>query len=232
LLVFNSSNTIEPYPPRAGEPTQICVELRNPTSVSQTVWVEFAWADFGIGLPFHPFHGQQVTLPPHSIVKKCTTWVPPFAGHFCAQIRLIDPQQCYADQVSQRNMDVNEILMPGVEVPFIFPVHNPNPYSTVITMSAMRVDSFFDVFFDVFTFPLRPGETHTVTAFVTRHPGTMPEPGTVVADIEAQFRNDQGQQMLLGGIRKEFHPPIPIHRPGEPPYSESEISVNPYPPRE
>ena len=59
--------TIDPYPPRAGEPTQICVELRNSTNVTQTIWVEFAWANFGIGLPFHPFHGQLVTLPPHSI---------------------------------------------------------------------------------------------------------------------------------------------------------------------
>jgi hypothetical protein len=73
-------------------------------------------------------------------------------------------------------------------------------------MTAQRIDSFFDVL----TFPLGPGEIRPVTAFVTRRPGSMPEPGTVIADLEATFLNEQQQLMLLSGIRKEFHPPIPI----------------------
>ena len=135
------------------------------------------------------------------------------------------------DQISQRNLDVNEVLLPGVEMPLVFPVRNPHPYPIVVTMTAQRVDSFFDVFFDVLTFPLGPGEIRPVTAFVTRQPGSMPEPGTVIADLEALYTADQQPLSLLGGIRKEFHPPIPIHQPGDPPYAEREITINPYPPR-
>ena len=36
---------------------------------------------------------------------------------------------------------------------------------------------------------------------------------------------------LLGGFRKLFRPPIPIHHPDDPPYAEREISIEPYPPR-
>jgi len=229
-----SEISVAPYPPMAGEPTHICVELYNQSDVPQTTNIIFQVSgQLGIGLPFTPIDLQTVTIPPHSSITVCTTWIPPRSGHFCVQITLHDPQGAHVDQQSQRNMDVNEILMPGVQVPFTFPVQNPNPYATVITMSAMRVSSFFDVFFDVPVFNLGPGEIRLVTAFVTRLPGPMPAsaPGTVIADIEATFVNDQRQPMLLGGIRKEFHPPIPIHRPDDPPYAEREISIEPYPPR-
>ena len=57
--------TIDPYPPLAGEPTELCVELRNPTPYPQDVLVQFSWANFGIGLPFTPINGAiPVSLPP------------------------------------------------------------------------------------------------------------------------------------------------------------------------
>ena len=49
--------TVHPYPPRAGEPTEICAELRNITDQPQNVAVTFFWAKFGIGLPFTPIDG-------------------------------------------------------------------------------------------------------------------------------------------------------------------------------
>ncbi len=227
-----SEITIEPYPPLAGEPTHICVELRNITDEPQPVNVNFEVSQrLGIGLPFLPIDEQPIVIPPHGIVRVCTVWIPPQAGQFCVQIILHDPRDIYVDQHSQRNLDVNEVLLPGVPTPFVFPVRNPNPYSTVITLSAMRVDSFFDVFFDVLTFPLGPGQTRLVTATITREPGVVPEAGTLIADIEAMFVDEQQQIRLLGGIRKEFHPPIPIHHPGDPPYAEREITIEPYPPR-
>jgi hypothetical protein len=226
-----SEITIEPYPPLAGEPTRICVELRNISDEPQKVDVGFEVSQLGIGLPFTPIDHQQITIAPHDTARVCTMWVPPQAGHFCVQIRLIDPQQRYVEQISQRNMDVNEVLPPGEKVLFVFPVQNPQPYPIVVTLTAQRVDSFFDVSFDVPTFPLGQGEIRPVTAFVTRTLGSMPDPGTVIADIEATYLNDQQQLRLLGGIRKEFQPPIPIHRPGDPPYAEREITINPYPPR-
>ena len=36
--------TINPYPPLAGEPSEICVELRNPTPYPQDVVMYFSWA--------------------------------------------------------------------------------------------------------------------------------------------------------------------------------------------
>jgi hypothetical protein len=231
-IYAESEITIDPYPPLAGEPTHICVNLINQSDLPRVVDVLFQRSQqLGIGLPFNPIDQQRVTIPPHSTLKVCTVWIPPQPGHFCVQIILHDPQGLYVDQISQRNLDVSEVLLPGVETPLIFPVQNPFSYPTVITMSAMRIDSFFDVFFDVPTFPLGPGEVHPVTAFITRKPGTMPEPGTIIADLEATYLNDQKQIMLLGGIRKVFNPPIPIHQPGDPPYAEREITIDPYPPR-
>jgi len=54
----------------------ICTELRNPTSVTQTVHVEFGVVNFGIGLPFTPIDLQQVQIPPFGKIKVCTHWVP------------------------------------------------------------------------------------------------------------------------------------------------------------
>jgi hypothetical protein len=222
--------SIQPYPPRAGEPTEICVELRNPTDYEQTVWVEFAWADFGIGLPWHPFHGQLVTLPPHSLVKKCTTWVPPFAGHFCAQVSLIDPAQPQRYPVvrSQRNMDVGEILIPGQPSTLTFPVHN-STQDTVTVMLGLVPHLEWDVSLSQDVLPnMGPGATRPVTLTVTRPlDAPEPEPGQPVVDVEGYI----GGQ-LIGGLRKLYYPPVPIHRPGDPVYAESEISINPYPPRE
>jgi hypothetical protein len=227
-----SEITIAPYPPLAGEPTRICVELRNTSDDPQTVDVGFeVSSQLGIGLPFTPIDHQLITIPPHDTVRVCTMWVPPTAGHFCVQIVLHDPQNLYVDQHSQRNLDVSQVLLPGVDAPLVFPVHNPLPYPTVITMSAMHVDSFFDVFFDLPSFQLAPSQTQIVTAHVVRLPGPVPEPGTIVADLEATFVDEQQQVKLLGGIRKEFHLPVPIHRPGDPPYAEREITIEPYPPR-
>lgn len=228
-----SEITIEPYPPLAGEPTRLCVELYNQSDQPRKVNVLFQLsAQLGIGLPFTPIDQQLVVIPPHSTLKVCTMWIPPKPGPFGVQIILHDPQSLYVDQISQRNLDVNEVLLPGQSVSFTFLVRNPLTYSIPVSMSAMRVDSFFDVFFDApTTFLLFPDGTRTVTAVVTRLPGSTPEPGTIIADIEATYLDGQQQPRLIGGIRKEFNPPIPIHHPGDPPYAEREISINPYPPR-
>ncbi len=50
--------SIFPYPVMLGQPAEICVEIRNPTSEGQDVVVNFAWANFGIGLPFAPILGR------------------------------------------------------------------------------------------------------------------------------------------------------------------------------
>ena len=220
--------TVEPYPPRAGEPTQICVELRNPTDVAQTVNVEFAIANFGIGLPFQPIQNMQVTLPPHSSVKKCMTWVPSFGGHFCVQIRLTDPQQRYAAQVSQRNLDVSEVFEPGQWTqPFVFSVGNPLTQAADIEVAAIpHLPDWQINLTPTLLLNVAPQETRPVTLTV-RPPTGVPFPADEVpiVDVEAHAQGN-----LLGGFRKVYRPPVPIHQPGDPSYAESEIHINPYPP--
>ena len=45
-------------------------------------------------------------------------------------------------------------------------------------------------------------------------------------DVEAYIGRE-----LIGGFRKLFHPPVPVHPPKDPVYAESEIFVDPYPVR-
>ena len=132
-----SEITIEPYPPLAGEPTRICVELRNTSDEPQTVNVGFEVSQqLGIGLPFTPIDQQLVTIPPHDTVKVCTMWVPPRPDTSVCRFSCSIHAGFTSNQISQRNLDVNEVLLPGVDAPLVFPVRNPNPYPTVITMSA------------------------------------------------------------------------------------------------
>ena len=221
--------TIQPYPPRAGEPTEICVELRNPTAYSQTVWVEFAWANFGIGLPFHAFHGQSVTLPPYSLVKKCTKWVPPFAGRFCVQVTVRDPKSRLPDLRSQRNLDVGEVFRPGEwTAPLVFPVGNPFTVTTDIRLTPFVHRDGWLARLEPPSLPaMAPGETRPVTLTVYVPGGPLPEDETPVVDVEAHALG-----RLIGGFRKVYRPPVPIHLPKDPIYAESEISITPYPPRE
>ena len=52
----------------------------------------------------------------------------------------------------------------------------------------------------------------------------MPEDGAPIVDVEAFVKGE-----LIGGFRKIFRPPVPVHRPRDPQYAESEIFVDPYP---
>ncbi len=215
--------SVHPYPPRAGEPTEVCVELRNPTPVPHDVGVQFAWAHFGIGLPFTPINGlRPVHLPPHSIVRECIHWIPPIGGELCVQAELLVPGQ--EVQSSRRNMDVSEPLEPGVRHDRVFLVGNPYDHPITVTMGLVphlpgwSIDLSHDVLFN-----LEPTRTQEVTLSVTP-PEDMPEDGQPIVDVEAYVEHE-----LLGGFRKVYRPPVPIHRPRDPVYAESEIGVDPYP---
>lgn len=219
--------TVDPYPTLVGQPTKLCAELRNPTDTQQEVAVQFAWANFGIGLPFTPIDGlQTVILPPYSMVKTCIFWVPPVSGHVCVQITL--EMEGYEPQISQRNIDINEPLEPGVPNELTFPVGNPLPEPATITLGIIPhlPDWTFTLSQDVLP-DVPPGAIIPVTLTVTP-PAQQPLPPdyTPVVDIEAY-----ADGRLIGGFRKIFRPPVPIHIPGDPIYAESEIFVQPYPPR-
>jgi hypothetical protein len=224
--------TIHPYPPREREPTEICVELRNPTDQGQTMTVDFNVGGFGIGLPFHAIARPiSVTLPPHSLKKVCVTWVPPFGGRFGVEVGI---QMAGHDRVySQRFIDVGEILWPNQQSPFEFPVRNPYTFPITVTMGAIRYLPQWEVTFDPPVFELLPGDVLPVVMHVlpVQRPGDPePQEGQPVIDVEAYW-DSNGQYGLLGGFRKLFFPPVPIHQPEDPPFAEREINIFPYPPQ-
>jgi hypothetical protein len=219
--------SVHPYPPLAGEPVEICVELRNPTPFPHDVEVQFSWANFGIGLPFTPINGlRPVHLPPHSVVNECIWWVPPMDGHLCLQVELIIDG--YEAQRSQRNIDVDEPLEPGQPHELIFPVGNPLDHPVDIELNLIpHLDGWDLVLVPDLLLAMAPGEVRDVSLTVTPPEGVpLPEDGTPIVDVEAFAEGE-----LIGGFRKIFRPPVPVHRPGEPTYGESELSIEPYPPR-
>ncbi|MGD8585530.1 MAG: hypothetical protein PVJ75_09280, partial [Chloroflexota bacterium] len=216
--------TIHPYPPLAGQPSEICVELRNPTPFPQDVVVRFAWAGFGIGLPFQPIDGPRfVHLPPYSIVNECIHWVPPVDGQVCLEVVLEIPG--YAPQRSRRNIDVIEPLKPNTPDELIFTVGNPTDRTADIVLGLVPhlPDWKFELMPDVLP-DVQPGEVHSVTLTVVP-PADLPDIGQPIVDVEAFIDG-----RLIGGFRKIFQPPIPLHPFPDPPFAEREISVHPYPP--
>jgi hypothetical protein len=216
---------INPYPPREREPTEICAEIRNPTDVTQTFTVTFSVANFGIGLPFHDIARPiAVTLPPHSFQTVCITWVPPFGGHFCAKITIQIPG--HEPVWSQRNMDVGEIFVPGHPSALTFPVGNPTTGTVTITLGLVPHVEGWDIQLSQDVLPsVAPNAVRVVTLTVTpplNQP--LPPPEAPVVDVEAYIGRD-----LIGGFRKLFNPPVPVHPPRDPVYAESEIFVDPYP---
>lgn len=217
--------SVHPYPPMAGEPTEICVELRNPTPFPQDVSVQFSWAHFGIGLPFTPINGvRTVHLPPFSIVKECIHWVPPISGQICLQVELF--MDNYPPQWSRLNLDVDEPLEPNIAHSRTFPMGNPfdHPVTVTFGMIPHLPEWGIGLSEDILT-NMAPGEIREVTLTVTPTTDLPPDEHPVV-DIEAF-----GDGEFIGGFRKIFRPPVPIHRPKDPIYAESEIFIHPYPPR-
>ena len=215
--------TIHPYPALAGQPTEVCVELRNPTPFPQDVAVQFSWANFGIGLGFTPINGlRPVHLPPHSVVKECIYWIPPVSGHVCLQVELF--MEGYVPQRSQRNIDVNEPLRPHIPDSLTFPVGNPFDHPVTITLGLAPHLPNWEVELSSNVLPnLGPGQVEHVTLTVIP-PGELPDDRTPVVDVEAHAEGE-----LIGGFRKVFRPPVILHPFPDPPYAEREITVEPYP---
>ena len=217
--------TVHPYPVRAGEPIEVCVELRNPTADPLDVMVQFSWANFGIGIPFTPINGlRPVHLPPHSIIKECIHWIPPVSGSVCIQVEL--HMEGYDPQCSQRNIDADEPLQPGESHSLTFPVGNPLDHPVHITLGLVPhlpnwgLELYPDILLD-----MAPGEIREVTLTVTPpQDESLPADGTVIVDVEAYAEGE-----LIGGFRKVFSPPVTVHRPKDPVYAETEIGVDPYP---
>jgi hypothetical protein len=87
----------------------------------------------------------------------------------------------------------------------------------------MSSDSFFDVFYEIEVDSDEPvSVTLTVIPSETARLGT----GEPIVDVEAFVEGE-----LLGGFRKLDVPPIPLHKPHEKNYAETELRIIPDPPR-
>jgi len=217
--------SIHPYPILTGRPTDVCVELRNPTPEPQDALVFFSWSQFGIGLPFTPINGPRpVHLLPESIVHECLHWIPPVDGNVRIQVELEMPG--YAPQCSQRSIDADEPLEPGVPHARPFVVHNPYAHPVTITLGLIPhvPDWGLELSQDVLP-DMAPDAEQVVTLTVTP-PLHLPPDDHPIVDVEAY-----ADGKLLEGFRKVYRPAVPIHRSGDPIYAESEIFVHPYPPR-
>jgi len=125
-------------------------------------------------------------------------------------------------------MDVSEVLLPGTTSELTFPVRNPSPVPGTITLSLhpMVPDWIITIRPSVLE-DMQGGEIRPVTLTVQiPQGGTLPEDNSPVVDVEAFLGGEP-----IGGIRKIYRPPVPLHRPMDPIYAESEIQVRPYPPQ-
>lgn len=160
----------------------------------------FSWTNFGIGLPFTPINGPlAVLLPPNSAVNPCITWVPPTSGNLGQQVMLVE--EGYDPQYSQHNIDVTELLQPGVPDLLTFPVHNPLGETVTINLGLLPYlpDWTYQLSPNVLSNML-PGETRTVTLTVTPPAGhPLPTDNTPIVDVEA-YANCK----LISGIELFF----------------------------
>ena len=151
-------------------------------------------------------------------------WVPPDGGHWCIQVEIIYPD---TEDVffSQRNIDVGEPLEPETPHSRTFLVGNPYDKKT-ISITLGLIPHFPDWGLELsedFLPNMAPNEVREVTLTVTP-PKDLPADGDPIVDVEAY-----AEGILLGGFRKIFRPPVPVHRPKDPVYAESEIGIDPYP---
>lgn len=228
-----SEITVTPYPLVAGQPTMLCTTIANTSLVTQTVEVEFAVANFGLGLSFAPIpvpnNPRVVAIPPGGAVTVCIQWVPEIPGHQCIQVTVNEIEGRFPALRSQRNLDVNEVLVPGEPSTFTVPVGNPFPDPVDVMMAVRNNCPGWIVSTDPVTFTLGANTEIPVDVEVTPPPGAVLGSGCTI-DIEAWVIDQNGQLVqLIGGIRKIDEPLIPLGPPGERPFAEKEIRVTPYP---
>ncbi|MDD3826440.1 MAG: hypothetical protein PHY79_10735 [Anaerolineae bacterium] len=228
-----SEITVDPYPIVTGQPTRLCTEITNASPQTQTVQVEFALANFGIGLPFAPIDApgnpRLVEVPPGATVQVCIQWIPVTPGHQCIQVTVYDEAGTFPALRSQRNLDVSEVLVPGQPATFELPVGNQTGGPVDVQMVVRNNCPGWTVDVQPPTFFLPIGGTEVVGVVVTPAAGSALGSGCTV-DVEAWAVGPGGNLLqLLGGVRKVDEPLIPLGDPGERPFAEKEIWVNPYP---
>jgi hypothetical protein len=222
---------VDPYPVLPGQPTKLSVEVFNPTDTDRIVTAYFSIAPFGIGLPFSPAHITpnpiNIFVPRHGAARGHVIWEPPaWQGKFCVRVEL--QMEGHEPIWSQRNIDVGEPLRPGQPHSLVFPV-GVWPYTEpmTVTLGLINHRDGWDVSLseDVLT-NVQPGQPVDVTLTVSPTNDALLGTGEPIVDVEAYVEGE-----LLGGFRKLDIPPMPLHKPHEKDYAETELSIEPDPPR-
>jgi hypothetical protein len=127
---------------------------------------------------------------------------------------------------SQRNIDVGEPLKRGRSHALTFPVGGW-PHTDPVTVTLGLINhrdgwdvSLSDTTLENLTQPV--SVTLTVTPSANARLGT----GEPIVDVEGYVDGE-----LIGGFRKLDVPPIDVHKPHEKVYAETELSIDPDPPR-
>jgi hypothetical protein len=190
--------SIDPNPPKAGEPTEICCEVYNPTDTPKDIQLQFSWDELGIGLSFYPINGlRPVYMPPHSMVNECIYWIPPLSGPLSIQVELFLPGQ---DTIwAQNNLDIDASLLPGVPGSRTFKVRNPTGSTGDITLGLIPHLPGWVIELSADVLPnMAPGEIREIDLTVTP-PATLPPLGAIIVDVEGFIGGE-----LIGGFRKTF----------------------------
>ena len=153
-----------------------CTEITNASPQTQTVQVEFALANFGIGLPFAPIDApgnpRLVEVPPGATVQVCIQWIPVTPGHQCIQVTVYDEAGTFPALRSQRNLDVSEVLVPGQPATFELPVGNQTGGPVDVQMVVRNNCPGWTVDVQPPTFFLPIGGTEVVGVVVTPAAGS------------------------------------------------------------
>ena len=217
---------IHPYPIVAGHASEIKVRLTNNTPTATTVLVSFQTSPdkFGIGIPFGTLVSKSVTIPGNSNVVMTAPLTLLASGHYCIQIRVDIPG--YGPIFTQRNLDVNEDLKPGIADTLTFAVGNP---TTATQNIALVVDNtcpgFTAIVSPSLISNLAPGAVVSASLIVTP-PNPVNLGSGCHIDVQGWLLDSNGNRTtLIGGVRKLDVPPVRLPENIQPPWLEPEISV-------
>jgi hypothetical protein len=220
---------ITPYPLVTGKLTEVCVTLENNTDADQEVTVEFMMSAFGIGLAFNRINSlsgpnpRTLILPAHSTVVTCIQFLASTPGHHCLAVKLSMPNGYVT--YSRRNLDVVELLEPGVPEQVPIAVANPTAATADIDLVVDNTCPGWTAWVSpTLLLAVGPNSLDVRTVVLT----VTPPPGPLGSNCHIDLLAYIGGQ-LIGGVRKIDRPPTapPVD---EPPWAEREIKVSPDPP--
>ncbi len=223
---------IHPYPLFTGVASKISVRLTNASAtraVRSRSRSRPARSALASASTFNNFDTQVVTIPANGNVIVETFFTPVSSGHYCIQIKIEDnnPTPKYAPIYTQRNLDVNESLRPGVKDDLVFKVANPTAAAANINLVVVNTcPGWIATVSPALLTAVGPNGSDVRNATLSVTP---PNPVTLGSGCHIDVQGWIGTE-LIGGIRKLDVPPVQLPPFYEPSWLEPEISLVPNPP--